>query len=62
MLFVGVEKPSCVNQVGNSNNSNNKHPLTAFFEEQFHEQTAGKNRVDGTKLNAFCTNICTTSE
>ena len=34
-------------------------PFNRIFEEQLHENTASKNRVDGTNPYAFCTNFCT---
>ena len=35
LLFVKIEKLSCVNQVGNSNNSNNNIPLAVFLRRVF---------------------------
>ena len=34
-------------------------PFNRIFEEQLHENTVSKNRVDGTNPYAFCTNFCT---
>jgi hypothetical protein len=34
-------------------------PFTRIFEEQLLKKRASKNRVDETKLYAFCNNFCT---
>jgi len=43
-------------------NDSNNTLCNRVFEEQFHEQTVNKNRVDGTVLSTFCTDFCARTE